>query len=233
MRPITEHLPKPLIVIDGRTMLDRALDELVAVGVDDVVINTHYRAEMIEAHVRGRHRPRIRLSHEDALLETGGGIARAAPHFGEKSFFVVNGDSLWRNGGRPTLIALAEAWNGDRMDALLLLQPATTAIGYRGPGDFFRSADGLLERRGDRLAPFVFAGLQILHPRLFAGAPRGAFSLNVLFDRAIEGNRLYGLVHEGGWCHVGAPDDIRDAEAFVAGKAPLTRSSLGAAPGAL
>jgi N-acetyl-alpha-D-muramate 1-phosphate uridylyltransferase len=231
MHPITEKLPKPLIEIAGRTMLDRALDELVAVGVDDVVINTHYRAPMIEAHVRGRRRPRIRLSHEDVLLETGGGIARAVSHFGEQPFFVVNGDTLWRNGSRPALLALAEAWESTRMDALLLLQPVTTAIGYSGPGDFFRSPDGTLERR-DRAAPFVFAGLQILHPRLFTDAPEGGFSINVLFDRAIDRNRLHGVIHDGGWCHVGTPADIPRAEAFFARAVPSAQPLIGSGPAA-
>ncbi len=220
MRPITEKVPKPLIVVAGRTMLDRALDELIAVGVDDVVINTHYLGAMIEAHVRGRREPHIRLSHEDVLLDTGGGIARAVRHFGERPFFVVNGDTLWRNGPRPALVALAEAWNETRMDALLLLQPVSTAIGYRGLGDFFRSSSGSLERRADYAAPFVFAGIQILHPRLFADAPEGAFSINVLFDRAIACNRLHGVVHDGGWCHVGTPADIPRADAFFALETP-------------
>lgn len=226
MRPITDTLPKPLIVIAGRTMLDRALDELVAVGVDDVVINTHYLAPMIEAHVRARSRPRIRLSHEDALLETGGGIARTVSHFGERPFFVVNGDTLWRNAPRPALLALAEAWDEARMDALLLLQSISTAIGYRGPGDFFRSPDGALQRCGGGPTSFVFAGLQILHPRLFSAAPDGPFSLNVLFDRAIDRRRLHGIIHDGGWCHVGTPTDIPLAEAFFACATPLGKSPV-------
>ena len=231
MRPITEELPKPLIVIGGRTMLDRALDELVAVGVDDVVINTHYLAPMIETHVRGRPQPRIRLSHEDALLETGGGIARAVSYFAGRPFFAVNGDTLWRNGPRPALLVLAEAWDDTRMDALLLLQPVTTAIGYHGPGDFSRSSVGALERRGEGpTAPFVFAGIQILHPRLFADAPERAYSLNILFDRAIARNRLYGAVHDGGWCHVGTPADIPLAEAFFAGAVSPARPALETGP---
>jgi MurNAc alpha-1-phosphate uridylyltransferase len=224
MRPITEKLPKPLIEIGGRTMLDRALDELVAAGVDDVVINTHYRASMIEAHVDSRRRPRTRLSQEDVLLDTGGGIGRVVSHFGNRPFFVVNGDTLWRNGAQPALLALAQAWDTPRMDALLLLQPVTRAIGYPGPGDFFRSSDGALERRGDGAAPFVFAGVQILHPRLFAEAPQGCFSLNVLFDQAITGKRLYGVVHDGGWCHVGTPADIPLAEAFITRTTPRAQS---------
>ncbi|MFO1154455.1 MAG: nucleotidyltransferase family protein [Rhodospirillales bacterium] len=233
MRPITDALPKPLIPISGRTMLDRALDELVAVGVSSVVINTHYRAAMIERHVLGRRQPRILLSHEDGLLDTGGGIARAVSHFGDQPFFVVNGDTLWRNGSRPALLTLAEAWDDARMDALLLLQPVATAIGYDGAGDFFRLADGSLERRGDRVAPFVFAGIQLLHPRLFADVPSGPFSLNVVFDRAIAGKRLHGVIHEGGWCHVGTPADIPQAEMFIAHTAPTPTqlpSGSGSAP---
>lgn len=232
MRPITDNLPKPLVVIGGRTMLDRALDELAAAGVDDVVINIHYLAAMIEAHVAARRCPRIRLSREHRLLETGGGIAYALSHFGDGPFFAVNADTCWRNGPRPTLPALAEAWDDSRMDALLLLQPVATAVGYQGAGDFFRSPNGLLERRGDRAAPYVFAGVQILHPRLFAGTPAGPFSLNIVFDRAIKSGRLHGLVHDGGWCHVGTPADIPQAEAFFADTSPPARSADSAAPAA-
>ncbi len=227
MRPITEKLPKPLIVVAGRTLLDRALDELVAAGVDDVVINTHHLAAKIAAHVHGRHRPRVTLSHEDALMETGGGIARVVSHFGDQPFFVINGDTLWRNGRPPALLALAEAWDSTRMDALLLLQPVATAMGYDGPGDFFCSADGALSRRSNQTeAAFVFAGLQIQHPRLFADAPEGAFSLNILFDRAIGRGRLHGVIHNGGWCHVGTPADIPPAEDFLARAEPPAPSLL-------
>lgn len=225
MRPITDRLPKPLVAIGGRTLLDRILDRLAAAGVAEAVVNTHYLGSMIADHLATRHRPRIRLSPEETLLETGGGITRALPLLGSGHFFAINGDVLWRDGAVPALAALAAAWDGEAMDALLLLQPIETALGYHGFGDFFRAADGRLVRRGDACrAPYIFAGLQILHPRLFAAAPRGAFSTNVLFDRAIAAGRLAGVVHAGGWCHVGTPADIPPAEAFVAAAPGATRA---------
>jgi MurNAc alpha-1-phosphate uridylyltransferase len=227
MRPITEHLPKPLIAIGGRTLLDRILDRLAAAGVAEAVVNTHYLGPMIADHLAARRRPRIRLSPEEALLETGGGITRALPLLGPGHFFAINGDVLWRDGAVPALHALAAAWDGEAMDALLLLQPIETAVGYHGPGDFFREADGRLVRRGDASrAPYIFAGLQILHPRLFAAAPAGPFSTNVVFDQAIAAGRLAGVVHQGGWCHVGTPADIPPAEAFVA----AASGEIGAVP---
>lgn len=216
MRPITLSLPKPLIEIGGRSMLDRALDDLEAAGMSSVVVNVHHLASLIEAHLLGRARPAIRISHEVTLLETGGGVTQALPLLGPEPFFVVNGDVLWRNGPVPSLRQLADAWEPARMDALLLLHPTATARGYDGPGDFFLLNDQRLERRGTRpSAPVLFAGLQILHPRLFNDAPEGAFSLNLLYDRAIAAGRLFGVMHAGGWCHVGTPEDIAPAEAFL------------------
>lgn len=216
MRPITLSLPKPLIEIGGRSMLDRALDELVAVGASNVVVNVHHLAPLIEAHLRDRAQPAIRISHEATLLETGGGVTQALPLLGPVPFFVVNGDVLWRNGPVPSLRQLADAWDPARMDALLLLHPTATARGYDGPGDFFLLDDQRPERRGTRpTAPVLFAGLQILHPRLFIDAPNGAFSLNLLYDRAIAAGRLFGVMHAGAWCHVGTPADIPPAEAFL------------------
>lgn len=224
MQPITLTLPKPLIAIGGRSMLDRALDALAAVGVTEAVVNVHHLAPLIETHLQGRTRPEIRISREPVLLETGGGVTKALALLGSDPFFVVNGDVLWRNGPTQSLRQLADAWNADRMDGLLLLHPTATACGYSGPGDFFPLTDGRLERRGDRRsAPVLFAGLQILHPRLFTDAPDGAFSLNVLYDRAIAAGRLFGVMHAGGWCHVGTPEDIPQAEAFLR-EGPILRA---------
>lgn len=217
MRPITDRLPKPLIAIGGRTLLDRILDRLTDAGVTDAVVNTHYLGAMIARHLAGRLRPRIQLSAEESLLETGGGITRALPLLGQAPFFAVNGDVLWQDGAVPALKALAAAWDDRTMDALLLLQPIERARGYHGAGDFFHATCGRLVRRGEHpAAPYIFAGLQILHPRLFATAPAGAFSTNVLFDEAGAAGRLHGVVHAGGWCHVGTPADIAPAEAFLA-----------------
>lgn len=216
MRPITDRLPKPLIAIAGRSMLDRCLDALAAAGAREAVVNIHHLAHLVEAHVAGRLRPKVVLSHETKLLETGGGVTKALPLLGPDAFFMANGDILWRDGATPALPALAEAWDDRRMDGLLLLQPVADALGYHGAGDFRLDGDGRLIRRCQgETAPFLFAGLQILHPRLFANAPAGAFSVNLLYDRAIALGRLFGLVHDGGWCHVGTPADIPVAEAFI------------------
>lgn len=221
MRPITLTTPKPLIAIGGQTMLDRALDALDEEGVEQVVVNAHHLADVVARHLAGRRQPAIRLSVEAERLETGGGVRNALPLLGQAPFFVVNGDILWRNGARPTLADLADAWEPGRMDALLLLHPVATALGYQGAGDFQRLADGRVTRRDkDERAPHLFAGLQILHPRLFAGSPGGPFSLNVLYDRAIAADRLYAIEHGGSWCHVSTPADIPVAEAFLANGVP-------------
>lgn len=216
MRPITERIPKPLITIGGYTLLDRILDRLAVAGVSEVVVNAHHLAPLIARHVAERLSPRIHLSVENALLETGGGIVNALPLLGTEPFYAINGDVLWQDGPAPALTALADAWDVDTMDALLLLHPVATALGYRGRGDFHLQENGRLARRGEGDdAAFLFAGLQILHPRLFADPPAPPFSLNVLFDRAMAQGRLHGVVNGGGWCHVSTPEDIAPAEAFV------------------
>jgi MurNAc alpha-1-phosphate uridylyltransferase len=223
MQPITDTLPKPLIEVSGRSLLDRALDRLVEEGIEDVVINAHYLGEQVVRHLETRERPRIRISLEETLLETGGGVLKALPLLGPGAFFVVNGDVLWDSGINPPLKSLAGQWNSERMDGLLLMQTTVGALGYEGWGDFNLEPSGLLTRReAPHIAPFLFAGLCLLHPRIFSNAPDGAFSLNVLFDRAIEHQRLYGLVHKGGWCHVGEPDHLPLGEAFVDGRLPQT-----------
>ena len=219
LRPLTDRLPKPLVPVGGVAMLDRALDALARAGVSQAVVNVHHLAPQIEARLATRERPAIRISREDALLETGGGIAKAIGHFGADPFFAVNADVVWLDGKTPALTRLAEAWDGDRMDALLLVHPVAHAIGYDGAGDFTLAGDGRLERRGTApSAPFVFAGVQILHPRLFADAPAGAFSLNLLYDRARAAGRLFGLAHDGGWLHVGTMDGLAAAERALAGQ---------------
>ena len=218
MRPITATVPKPLIEIGGKAMIDHALDRLADAGVDHAVVNVHYLAHLVEVRVSRRTAPQIALSDErELLLETGGGIAKALPLFGGAPFFVLNTDSLWIEGPTPNLARLAAAWDDGRMDALLLLANTVSSVGYDGRGDFVMAADGRLERREERrVAPFVFTGVSILHPRLFTDLPEGAFSLNVLFDRAIEAGRLHGLRLDGIWMHVGTPDAIGLAERCLA-----------------
>ena len=212
MRPLTAHTPKPLIPVAGRCMLDRVFDRLDKAQVPHRVVNAHWLGEQVAAHLQGRGG--VAISHEDVLLETGGGVATALPLLGQGAFFVCNADIIWIDGARPALSRLAEAWDDAHMDALLLLQPVERAFGYEGRGDFVRDDVGHLTRRaGEGTAPAVFTGVQILHPRLFAKAPSGVFSLNILYDRAQSAGRLFGLVHDGDWLHIGTPEMLVAAEA--------------------
>lgn len=213
LRPITDRIPKPLVSAGGRTLLDRALDRLVDAGVPRVVVNTHYKAEMIARHLEGRRQPAITLSVEDELLETGGGILKALPLL-DDVFYVANSDVFWLDGKTPALLRLAAAWDAERLDALLLLQRTTTAVGYDGAGDFIIDPLGQVRRRREReVAPHLFAGVQILHRRLFDGQTAGKFSLNPLWDRAIAAGRLAAIVHDGEWYHVGTPEGLALTEA--------------------
>lgn len=224
LRPITLTTPKPLVRVGGVTMLDRVLDRLAEHGVELAVVNTHHLGDQIARHVAARRTPRIEISHEDVLLDTGGGVAKALPLLGGTPFFVANSDLLWTDGTEPALKRLAASWDDARMDALLLLHPTARAYGYDGRGDFVADGDGRLARpaRGAS-APYLFAGVQLLHPRLFAGAPEGRFSLNLLFDRAAAAGRLFGIVHTGGWYHVGTPDSLAGVEAALAADAAPAR----------
>jgi MurNAc alpha-1-phosphate uridylyltransferase len=214
MRPLSEQTPKPLVAVAGKPLIDHALDRLAEAGVERAVVNVHHLADQIERHVRARKRPQIVVSDErDALLDTGGGIARALPLIGEASFLLLNSDTLWIEAVKPNLVRLANSFDPARMDALLLLAPTIASSGYTGRGDFRMLAGGELIRRGEReVAPFVYAGAAILAPRLFANAPSGAFSLNLLFDRAAEAGRLFGLRLEGVWLHVGTPEAVAAVE---------------------
>ncbi len=223
LRPITEKLPKPLIQVANRTLLDRTLDRLLEAGVETAVINLHHLGHLIEQHVRKRPTPEILFSQEDELLDTGGGVAHALPRLGGAPFFVVNGDVLWLNGTEPSLGRLAGAWDEARMDGLLLLHSTVAAFGYDGRGDFLLDPAGAVTRRPEsEVSPFLFTGVQILHPRLFEGAPEGPFSLNRLYDRAIESERLYGIVHDGEWFHIGTPEGLALAEAYMGDRYPGT-----------
>jgi N-acetyl-alpha-D-muramate 1-phosphate uridylyltransferase len=205
LRPVTESLPKPLVEINGRTLLDHAVDRLALAGVERVVVNTHYKAAMVADQLARREEPRITISHEAELLDTGGGVANALPLL-DDVFFVVNADVFWLDGREPALRRLAGAFDPRRSDAVLLLQRTVTAIGYEGNGDYFLDPAGRPRRRGEReIAPFLFAGIQLLHRRLFAGISERVFSLVALFDRAEAAGRLRGIVHDGEWYHIGTP----------------------------
>ena len=217
MRPLTDNLPKPLIRVGGKALIDYGLDQLAEVGVEAAVVNVHYLADKIERHLAARKRPRIVISDErQELLNTGGGVVKAMNHLGDAPFFHINSDSIWIDGVRGNLQRLADAFDPVEMEALLLLAPAATSIGYGGRGDFAMSSDGCLRRRAEReIVPFVYAGAALLAPALFSNAPPGAFSLNLLFDRAMATGRLHGLRLDGLWMHVGTPDAIAAAEAAI------------------
>ncbi|MGX9983549.1 nucleotidyltransferase family protein [Methylobacterium fujisawaense] len=218
MRPVTATVPKPLVEVAGKALLDHALDRVAEAGIGTAVVNVHYLADLIEGHLAGRTEgPATLVSDErGALLETGGGIRKALPLLGAGPFVVLNSDSFWLEGPASNLRRLIESWDGDRMDGLLLVAPTATSLGYEGAGDFVMDPDGRLERRGEReVAPFIYAGVAILTPSLFADTPTDAFSLNLLFDRAIAAGRLFGMRLDGQWLHVGTPEAIRAAEERV------------------
>ena len=218
MRPLTDTMPKPLVKVAGKALLDHVLDRLADAGVAQAVVNVHYLAAQIERHVAGRARPRITISDERAeLLDTGGGVVKALPLLGVAPFFHINSDTIWIDGVKPNLTRLAENFDPATMDALLLLAPGAGSIGYTGRGDFLMASDGCLSARPERdIAPFVYAGAAILSLRLFDDAPQRAFSLTKLFTRAIEAGRLHGLRMEGLWMHVGTPEAIAEAEQAIA-----------------
>lgn len=218
MRPITATTPKPLVEVGGRSLIDHAFQKLLVAGVETCVVNVHYLADLVEVHVQKCRSPHIVISDErDALLDTGGGVVKALPHLGEAPFYVYNSDSFWIEGIRSNLDLLAARWDDEAMDGLLLLAPIVGSIGYSGAGDFFMDELGRLTRRAERkVAPFAYAGAAIFHPRFFRDAPSGPFSLNLLFDRAIEEGRLFGQRMEGQWLHVGTPRAIVEAERAIA-----------------
>ncbi|MBK8160798.1 MAG: nucleotidyltransferase family protein [Rhodospirillaceae bacterium] len=213
LRPYTDTVPKALVPVLGVPMLDVVLNRLQAVGVKRVVINLHHLGEKIREHLKDRRDLEILYSEETEILETGGGIVKALPLLGDEPFYAVNAKIIWLNGKIDALVRLAASWDEARMDALLLLQPTVTAVGYDGKGDFTMDQEGRVRRRHAwEVAPFLYAGIQICHPRLFRDAPQGAFSTNVVWDRAIEEDRLFGLRHDGEWYHVSTPQHLADVE---------------------
>ena len=211
MRPLTETKPKPMIEVGGRTLLDRGLDALAEAGVTNAVVNVHYLAEQIVAHVADRDRPRVSISDEtDGLLDSGGGVRRALPNGRIDPILLLNADTFWLDTpGSNAIRTLAQAWDADRMDMLLLLARPDHAVGHTGTGDFAIARDGTLRRDRDG---HVYAGAAILKPSIFRGDEAEVHSLNLHFDRLIETGRLYGAVMDGLWLTVGTPDAIGAAE---------------------
>jgi len=214
MRPLTDRMPKPLVSVAGRPLLDHALDKLADAGVTEAIVNVHYLPDQIIEHVAGRERPRVIISDERGqVLGTGGGVVKALPLLGDAPFFHLNADTLWMDGVRSNLARLAEAFDPSRMDILLLMAPTAGSIGYDGNGDYAMLPDGALrKRREHQVVPFVYAGVAIMSPAIFTGAPSGEFSLTKMFDAANEQERLFGLRLDGMWMHVGTPDAIGAAE---------------------
>ncbi len=218
MRPLTNTRPKPMIEVAGKPLIDHAIDRLVAAGVTMIVVNLHYRADLLKEHLAKRRDVEIRISEEtDELLGTGGGVVKAITHFGDEPFFIHNSDSVWVEGFGHALDRMIARWDEKEMDGLLLLASMVTSIGFEGAGDFTMDAEGHLARVQElRVAPFAYPGVQIAHPRLFADAPKGAFSTNLVWDRAMAKGRLYGIRLDGVWMHVGTVEALADAEAFLA-----------------
>jgi MurNAc alpha-1-phosphate uridylyltransferase len=218
MRPLTATRPKPLVEVAGKSLLDRALGTLKAGGVTDVVVNVHYMADRIEAHLAARPTGLgLQISDERAqLLETGGGITRALPLIGADPFLAINADNIWIDGPVGAVRLLAERWEAGRMDALLLMIPLARANCHRGPGDFHMDPCGrLVRRKPGRIAPFVYTGLQMLSKRLFEGEAPTPFSMNRLWDRAAAEGRLFGVVHQGLWFDVGSAAAVKETEALL------------------
>ena len=217
MRPLTASQPKPLIRVNSKALIDYSLDGLAQAGVAKAVVNVHYLADALEAHLAARKKgPKITISDERALLlETGGGMVKAAPLLPDP-FFCLNSDNIWLDGPRDVFRELSARWNPEQMDALLLVTPHARAYNYTGKGDFHLDPLGRISRRRTgRIAPFIYTGIQIVSHRLLRDAPIGAFSTNVLWERAIEEERLYGLSHVGLWCEVGEPAAIVPTEALL------------------
>ena len=216
MRPLTASQPKPMVRVAGKPLIDHVLDKLAEAGVARAVVNVHYLADALEAHVTARAAPKVAVSDErEQLLETGGGMVKAAPLLPDP-FFEVNSDNIWLDGPKNAFRDLSDAWNAERMDALLLVVPHSRAHNFVGSGDFYMSAAGRLSRpKPGRVAPFVWTGIQLVSKRLLRDAPEGPFSTNVLWNRAIEEGRLYGVAFTGHWFEVGTPGAIAPTEAAL------------------
>lgn len=219
MGTLTAATPKPLLPLLEQPIIDYVVERLVDFGIERIVINLHHKGQRLRDHFSGRDDVEIIFSDEsESILGTGGGIAHALNHLGSDPFFVVNGDVVWFDAGRSSLVDMARRFDADIMDGLLLLQPTVGAVGYGGVGDFQMDQFGRLVRRPENnVAPFVYTGVQLLHPNLFENCPDGAFSINLLYDRAMEAERMYGWRHEGDWMELNTPEGLRKAEALLTG----------------
>lgn len=213
MRPLTASQPKPMVRVAGKPLIDHALDRLKDAGIARAVVNVHYLADALEAHIRNRAEPAVSIADErELLLETGGGMVGAQALLPDP-FFCLNSDNIWLDGPKNAFADLSGAWDAEAMDALLLVIPHKSARNFAGRGDFQMDARGrLTRRRSGRIAPFIFTGIQLVSKRLLRDAPEGPFSTNLLWNRAIVEGRLYGLAFTGEWFDVGTPAAIRPTE---------------------
>lgn len=218
LRPYTDHVPKPMVAIAGRTLIDRTLDRLEQAGVKKVVINLHYKADILQTHLSARRTPEITFSRETELLDTGGGIARMIDFFEGRPFYVIAGDALWNDGpSGDALLRLARHWQDDAMDILTLMQPLSRMTLTHGLGDYDLLPDGRVKRSADKTGAFMWTNIRINHPRLFTGAPQGAFSFLDLMDKAERAGRFRALIHDGDWHHISTPADLeRVQDAYAA-----------------
>lgn len=215
MAPLTDTVPKPLVPLCGKPLIDWPIDRLAAAGVKNFVVNTHYLSDQMVAHFKGRKD--VALNHEAEIQETGGGVRDALDKIGAEPFFVTSSDAIWFDGTEPAARRMQKAWNPEAMDALLLLVPVTDSYGYDGPGDYYLEPDQRAVHRGDRLvAPYLFGGLQILKPDLFKDAPDGPFPLRKIYNKVQETGRLYGVTHDGEWYHIGTPESLHEVEEVIA-----------------
>jgi MurNAc alpha-1-phosphate uridylyltransferase len=217
MRPLSDQIPKPLIKVGGKALIDHALDRFAAAGVSKAVVNVHHHADRIERHLASRDAPKVAISDERSkLLDQGGGIKKALPQLGDAPFFLCNTDSFWIEGPHSNLDRLAAAWDPDEMDVLLLVAAAATSVGIDWLGDFTMDPRGRLERREERrVAPFAYTGIGIIKPALFADAPDEAFRLAPYFFRAADQGRLFGVRLDGVWLHIGTPQALEDADRLI------------------
>lgn len=223
MAPANGKLPKPLVPLHGKALIDHVLDRLAQAGIERAVVNVHHKADLIEQHLQGRRSPAIEISDErGARLDTGGGVKKALPRLGPGPFLIHNADSVWIEGVGSNLARLMRTWDDARMDCLMMLALASTSHGYSGRGDFAFEPDGRIRRRKmeQEIVPFAFTGVSIAHPRLFEGSPDGAFSLNVVWSKAIAAGRAFGMRMDGIWMHVGTPEALTQAEQYLSGALP-------------
>lgn len=222
LRPHTDTMPKPMVPVAGRSIIKRTIEKLSKEGIEEIVVNLHHLGDILKDHLKDIEAPKIIFSVEDELLETGGGLKKALHHFGDEPFYIINGDALWDEGtGQSALANLAEMWDKEKMDIVLLLEPRDKMILTEFVGDYHVLPDGRLHRAKNKDGNYMFAGVRIAHPRIFDGAPDGPFSFLHLMDKAEREGRLYGVVHDAEWYHISTPDDLAAVDAAFRQKGDL------------